>query len=170
MIMLVFSFIFSSIFVMIHPYTNNRTSTKILFPSLPLHHLPEKLLPFCMNSIFIYTWFYNLLIHSSLYKSLSYFITRQQQPILPRLRSTPTPSFSYKYLYILLYILFNLGITSAVYYDNIHISSLCGLPTILGIAYLYNTSSNIPFSSYQHKLPYRIHLSSYLLLILIATP
>jgi hypothetical protein len=147
MVMLVFSTYLPSPSVI--TFFNYSSSTRPVYPTIPLHHLPEKILPFTSNSIFIYMWFYSLLFHSTLYKNLHHFIKQQhQQKYFYHSSKNKNTSLRHKYLYLLIYILFNLSLTSAVYYNYLPLHSLCGLPTILCISYCHHTlNTKIKFNS-----------------------
>jgi hypothetical protein len=84
-------------------------------------------------------WFYSLIFQSTLYKHLYKFIIhkkRQQRPLSYFRRSS---SFKRHHLFLLIYILINLSQTSAIHYNLLPISSLCGIPSLIILYQLYNT-------------------------------
>jgi hypothetical protein len=153
--MLAFSYFISSLFVITPTYLFTTTTTSNYTPPKTiLLHLPEKLQIYCTHCIFIYMWFYSLL-HTTIYTTLYKFIQQQHRRYFYTV-SSHRSSFRQKYLFLLIYILFNLSLTTAIYHDTLPTTSLFSMPTIFslyGLYYLHTTPKSFDHHSFIHSEP-----------------
>lgn len=127
-------------------------------PSPPFHHLPESI-GALYNCISIKMWFYNQFFYLIPRPSPSYITSTGGAK-----RSLP-----YWSLFILLYIFFNFLLTSKIYHDDVSLSFLGYLPTIMifgcipfhlpsyiptQVHYLHNNNNALP------TLPLHLHSNS----------
>jgi hypothetical protein len=100
-------------------------------------------------------WFYSLL-YKSIYTSLYKFIQNKNKQIhITSSIHRSSFQFRHHHLFILLYIILNVSLTTATYYDILPLSSLLSVPSLIGLSGIYTTINTTPVfdhNDYQRSL------------------
>jgi hypothetical protein len=100
-------------------------------------------------------WFYSLL-YKSIYTSLYKFIQNKNKQIhITSSIHRSSFQFRHHHLFILLYIILNVSLTTATYYDILPLSSILSVPSLIGLSGIYTTINTTPVfdhNDYQRSL------------------